>query len=354
MNTLMIGISHKTAPIGIREKFYLTETERELLLGALQSAPSVAEAFVLSTCNRTEIYANVVSGDTAQALLKPLFGIKNLSFPHDLRKHFYEYRAQDAVRHLLRVCAGLDSIVLGERQVLGQVKTAINLSRKRGMMGKCFNVLSDVAVRTGKKAQNETQISCGGVSVSWAAVTMAARMLGTLRDKSFLIIGAGKMGHLAAGHLKNKGAGHIYVMNRSREKAERLASKFAGVPVSFWDIKEVLRKVDVCICSAGAPHYLVEKGLLEEIMPGRRDRGLLCVDISIPRNIEPAVSSIDKVSLITIDDLGDVVAENMEKRYSAVSQVDAIIAAKIEEYNSKISRIRACEKTGFYAPATAQ
>lgn len=348
MNLIAIGINHKTAPIDIRERFYLNETQREFLLSTLQSDPSVAEAIVLSTCNRTEIYANCISGNASEMLLKPLFGIKDLPLTFELKKHFYRYDEGRAIRHFLHVCAGLDSIVFGERQILGQVKTAIELSRKRGMLGKSFNVLSGIAIRTGKKAQNETRISYGGVSVSWAAVTMAKRMLGTFQNKSFLIIGAGKMGHLAAGHLKNKGARHIYIMNRSKEKAEQLARKFDGTPVSFWDIKEVLREVDVCICSAGAPHYLIERDLLEKVMTARQRQKLLCIDISIPRNIEPAISSLNNVSLITIDDLGDVVAENMEKRYSALSQVEGIISKKIEQYKEKISKIQACEQERLY------
>ena len=348
MNIFVSGISHKTAPIDIREKFYLNETERKLLLSTLRSDPAVVEAIVLSTCNRTEIYANVLSEHASAILLKALFKIKNIPFTSSLEKYFYELYEEDAIRHFLRVCAGLESIVFGERQVLGQVKSAVELSRMRGMLGKYFNVLSGLAIRTGKKAQNESQISYGGVSISWAAVTMAKRMLGSFRNKSFLIIGAGKMGHLAAGHLKNRGAGHIYVMNRSKEKAELLAEKFGGTPVSFWDIKEILSEVDVCFCSAGAPHYLIEKDLLEKVMSTRQERKLLCVDISIPRNIEPSVSSLNNVSLITIDDLGDVVAQNMEKRYSALSQVENIIQGKIEQFKSKVSRIQACEQSGSY------
>ena len=350
MNIFTIGISHKTAPIDIREKFYLTEAERELLISILRSEPSVAEVLILSTCNRTEIYANVILQDALESILRLLFKIKKLSFTDNLKKYFYRYNGQAAVEHLLRVSAGLDSIVLGEKQILGQVKRAIEFSRERNMMGKSFNVLADLAVRTGKKAQSETQIGFGGVSVSWSAVTVAQKRLGTLQEKSVLIIGAGKMGHLAASHLKNKKIGHLYVMNRSIEKAEDLADKFGGTPVSFWDIKNILQEVDVCICSVGAPHYIVEKDYVESAMAGRQDKELLCIDISIPRNIDPEVSSISGVSLITIDDLGNVVAENMEKRYSALSQVESIIAGKIEEYNRKISKIKAYEETGFFTP----
>jgi glutamyl-tRNA reductase len=349
MALFVVGINHKTAPIDVREKFYLNTTERELLLSTLQSNPSIVEAIVLSTCNRTEVYAQVISSGGLEAVLKPLFDIKKLSLSAKLRKHFYEYHGQNAIDHFFRVCTGLDSIVLGEKQILGQVKSAIDLSRKRGMMGRYFNVLYGLVIKAGKKSQSETQISYGGVSVSWAAVTMAKRIMGTLQDKSFLIIGAGKMGHLAASHLKNKKVGDIYVMNRSLEKAEALADKFAGMPVSFWDMKEVLQKIDVCICSVGAPHHILERNMLEKVMPSRKGKELLCIDISIPRNIEPSVSSLDSVSLITIDDLGDVVAENMEKRYSALSQVEDIIAKKIGQYNSKISKIHDYETAGVHA-----
>ena|SRR3989338_7063279 len=351
MNIVMVGISHKTAPIDIRERFYLTETERELLLSTCRSDPSIAEVLVLSTCNRTEIYAHALDGGDASALLSHLFSLKKLKPTSEFNRFFYIYKDTEAVNQLFHVASGLDSIVLGEKQILGQLKSAVELSRRRGALGKCFNVLAGIAIRTGKKAQSETQISSGGASISWAAVTMAHRRLGTFQDKSFLIIGAGKMGYLAANQLCNRGAGQIYVMNRSLENARALADKFGGIPVSFWDIKEVLQKVDVCICSVGAPHYILEKETLEKIMPIRRKTGLLCVDISIPRNIEPSVTEVENVSLITIDDLGDVVAENMEKRYSALNQVEAIIAQKIVQYNRKISKIRTHEETGSVEPA---
>lgn len=353
MNLMMAGISHKTAPLGIRERFYLSETERELLLSTYQSSPAVVEVIVLSTCNRTEIYAHVLDGHDASVLWRPLFNIKKLKSAPKLPQHFYSFIGKECVNQFLRVTAGIDSIVLGEKQILGQVKSAIELSRERGMLGKYFNILSGIAVKAGKKAQSETQISCGGVSVSWAAVTKAYHMLGTLHDKSFLIMGAGKMGSLAASQLSDRGAGQIYVMNRCQEKAQAIADQLNGIPVSFWDIKEILQKTDVCICSVGAPHYLLERTMVEKVMPFRPARPLLCVDISVPRNIEPSVAEIENVSLITIDDLGEVVAENMGKRHSALSQVESIIDQKIEQYYRKIARMKACEETGDYEPARA-
>jgi len=351
MKLHIVGISYKTAPIDVREKFYLNETQQALLLSTLQSDPAVAEAIVLSTCNRTEVYVYALNEFLPFEVIKTIASIKKIAFTEDLHKHFYQFEEAKAIEHFLRVSASLDSIVLGEKQILGQVKSAVALSRSHGMLSKHFNVLSDLAIRTGKKAQTETQIGCGGVSVSWSAIAVAQKILGSLEGKNVLIIGAGKMGHLAAENLKAKKVGHIYVMNRTEKKAEEMARQFSGTPVSFWDMKEVLSDVDVCLCSAGAPHYIVEYEHVSKAMALRPRRPLVCIDISIPRNIAPEVESLDNVSLVTVDDLGGIVAENMEKRQSALSQVELIVAQKIVEYQNKIQKIRVCEQSGGLMPA---
>lgn len=347
-----IGISHKTALIDIREKFYLDEIRRRLLLSELKSDPAVIEAIVLSTCNRTEIYAHTIVPDARGILLQALFKAKSIPFspfPSEQTSHFYERKDSEAVCHLLRVASGLESVVLGENQILGQVKAAIDLAREEGMLSHAFNILAAAAIRTGKKAQHETAIGRGGVSVSWAAVTTAQRLLVTLKGREVLIIGAGKMAGLAANHFQNKETGQIYVMNRSQDNADALVEKFGGTRVSFWDMKEVLRRVDVCICSAGAPHYLVEKDVVEKAMASRPGKRLVCVDISIPRNIEPAVAQVPLVSLITVDDLGDIVTETVQRRCGAISRVDSIIHQKTEEFYCKIARNRAVEASGQHS-----
>ena len=340
MDITAIGISHKTAPIDIREKFYLDETGRRLLLSELKNNPAVVEAVVLSTCNRTEVYAHTIFPEAAGILLHALFKVKSIFLPSELTKYFYTHHDRDAVSHLLRVASGLESVVLGENQILGQVKTAVDAAREEGMLGKTFNILSAAAIRAGKKARHETAVGAGGVSVSWAAVNAAQRMAGTLKGRSVLMIGAGKMANLAASQMANKALGELYIMNRSQDNAEGLAEKFGGISVSFWDMKEILGRVDVCICSSGAPHYLVEKDVVQKIMAGRPRKPLVCVDISIPRNIDPAVGQVAGVSLITVDDLGDIVAETVERRSGAFSQVDGIIHQKVEEFYSKIARNR--------------
>ena len=342
MNIIAIGINHRTSPIETREKFFLRSIDRELLLSELKNQPSVLEALTLSTCNRTEIYASTLGEDSA-VLLRTLFSVKKILPTEELQKQFYLYRGKDAVVHLLRVACGLDSLIVGEQQILGQLKEAVLLSRKQNMIARHFNILTHIAIRAGKKAQTETKIGAGGSSVSWAAVTMAEQTLGTLEGKSVLIVGAGKMGSLVGDYLKQKNVGQVYVMNRSEDKGALLARQLGGAPVSFWDMREILNKVDVCICSVGAPHYLIEKDLVEPVMKGKNSRRLVFIDISMPRNIHPNVGSVKNVSLLTIDDLDKVVEDNVKKRFAAVGDVEQIIFKKVDEFYFKISRLNAQE-----------
>ncbi len=357
MHITAIGISHKTAPINIREKFYLDETRRRLLLSELKNNPAVVEAIILSTCNRTEVYARTIVPDASGVLLQALFKVKSISFSsaaaEEMTKYFYTRKDRDAVFHLLRVTSGLESVVLGENQILGQVKTAVDSAREEGMLARTFNVLSAVAIRAGKKARHETTVGSGGVSVSWAAVNAAERMAGTLQGRSVLIIGAGKMANLAANQLANKALGELYVMNRSQDNAEGLAEKFGGVSVSFWDMKEILSRVDVCICSSAAPHYLVEKDVVRKIMADRPRKPLVCVDISIPRNIDPEVGRVAGVSLITVDDLGDIIAETVERRSGALSKVEGIINQKVDEFYCKVAKNGEAKVPGYLKAVAA-
>ncbi len=342
-NILVIGLNHKTAPIEIREKFCLRPTDQELLLAELRNDPHFIEVIVLSTCNRTEIYAHMIASDP-KLLFEALCRVKKQEAKQDWNRYFYAYTAQEAIRHFFGVACGLDSLILGEKQILGQVKAAAELSRRKQMMGKLFNILSNLAVRTGKKARNETSIANGGSSISWAAVTMAQDLLGTLQDKSVLLIGTGKMGKIAVSQLQGKGTRNLYVMNRTFEKAVELAQQFGGKAVSFGELKEILMAVDVCICSADAPHHIIEKNLIEDIMRRRQDRNLICIDISMPRNISPDVASLDKVALVTVDDLDKVLHDNLNKRGAAVGQVEGMIAKKVEAFYRKITKIQQMEE----------
>jgi glutamyl-tRNA reductase len=337
VNILAIGISHKTSSVEVREKFFLKTAERELLLSKLKNDPAVTDVLVLSTCNRTEIYAVTVY-DAPAELLKYLFQIKRIPFNSGLRQYFYSYTNQRAVEHLLRVACGLDSLVLGENQILGQFKSAVELSRRNKAVSKRMNLLSHLAIEAGKKAQTETPIGCGGSSVSWAAVTAAEQNFGSLRGKSVLIVGAGKMGQLAITQLNSKGAAAIRLINRSRDKAEELGRGSGVTVASFWEISKILQEADLCICSAGAPYYLIEKDLVAQVMRWRSNK-ILFIDISIPRTIDPGIRLFDNVELMTIDDLDQVVGENVRRRHAAVGDVEKIIAAKMEEFYDKLARM---------------
>jgi glutamyl-tRNA reductase len=346
---IIIGLNHKTAPIEIREKFYLNNLEADLLLSELKNNPAVSEAFVLSTCNRIEVYLKRADQTVSGGFIVDMIArIKKTVFDFDYSKYIYTYEGSAAMEHLLRVATGLDSLVLGEKQILGQVKTSAQRSREIGVLSAYFNILTNIAIRAGKKAQNETEISFGGSSVSWAAIEMAERTLGTLAGKKVLLIGAGKMGELALSNLHNRGLDKLYLMNRTGEKAEALAKQYNGIPASFFDIKELLAEVDLCICSAGAPHYILDKEQMSKIMPARNGKSVLFIDISMPRNIDPAVSEVTGVTLCSIDDLDQVVNANMQKRRDAVVAVEAIIAQKIVEFNEKIDKLKAHSGSDYF------
>jgi len=347
MNILSIGISHKTADIKTREQFSLREDERALLLSELKNNPYVVEIFILSTCNRTEIYTNMIE-QCPEILFDALFKVKKIKDQDKYKQYFYTFIDNDAVKHLFRVAAGLDSLVIGEKQILGQIKVAESLSRKWGAFNKDFNILLNLTMRTGKKVRTETHIDCGGSSISWAAIKTAQERLGSLKEKSVLIVGAGKMGKLTANQLANQGIGKTYVVNRNHEKAMAVSSEFGGKAVSFWDMKTYLTKVDVCICSADAPHYIIEKDLIERVMSVRQKRKLLCIDISVPRNINPEVAGIKGISLLAVDDLDKVVEENMENRYLAVSQAEGIVNKKLAEFNEKLNKTYQVEQKRSY------
>lgn len=340
MNVVVVGINHKNTPIEIREKLYLTPVQQDLLLSELKNNPKFIEACVLSTCNRVEIYAHVLEGGfDLRHLLKLVLQIKKISFAPELIRYFYTYTGKAAVRHLLEVSAGLDSLVLGEDQILGQVKAAFERARELGMLQRYFNILSNVAVRTGKKVRHETTISAGGSSISWAAVVKAEEVLGTLNERSILVIGAGEMSELAVGHIQNREFKKLYLMNRTQGNAQSLAEKYGGEAVPFCDLKELLSQVDICICSAGAPHYLLEKNVVERIMTLREHKPLVLIDISMPRNIDPCAAEVTNVLLYQIDDLREVVDANKKMRETAVNEVQTIIDSQLNEYIEKLKRL---------------
>ncbi|MGE0267060.1 MAG: glutamyl-tRNA reductase [Candidatus Omnitrophota bacterium] len=337
-NILVAGVSFRTAGIDIRERFSLSLTEKEELLRRLKEYPSVHEVIVLSTCNRTEIYVSGPAGTADETdVLNTLFSIKKINPDHGFEKLFYCYRGEAAVQQLFTVTAGLDSLIIGERQILGQFKDAVLFSREREMLGRHFNILSNLAIRAGKKAQTETQISQGGSSVSWAAVTLAEKKLGGLRGKSVLVIGAGKMSKINLNLLHKKGAARIYLMNRSLARAEQTARQVNATVIPLSGLDRVLDKVDLCICSTSSPGYVLSKTAVIRALSKRRGRRMILIDISVPRNIDPEINTLKNVQLFVIDQLQKMVTQNQHQRQSAVDSVKQIINAKIQQYRVKIT-----------------
>lgn len=336
----VIGINHKRAPLEIRERFSLTETEQKLLLSELKNRPDVIEAFVLSTCNRVEVYANLLSStQDLFFLVQIICQIKKISFTPQLHEYFYSYVNQDATRHLLRVSSGLDSLIIGEKQILGQVKMAVAQAQEFALFQQTFNVLSNLAIRAGKKAHTETNISWGGSSIGWAAVVRAEKILGTLENKSVLVIGAGKMSQLALQQMSTRGLEKLYLMNRTHEKAAPIAQNYNAQCVSLYDLKDVLCEVDLCISAVAAPHHIIEKELLDNIMTVRNERPLMIIDIAVPRNVAPDAVEVKNLTVCTVDDLDEVITQTMAKRQAAILEVEHIVENKLIEFYEKIQKI---------------
>lgn len=333
MRFLILGVNHKTAPVEVRERLSVSGERRLEVLQDLASRPVVDEVAVLSTCNRTEIYA---MGPDAEAVEQEL-----LSFMHaqlgqnDCVLEPYLYRRQDleAVQHLFRVVSGLDSMILGEAQILGQVKEALHAALNANSVGVHLGKVFRQAVEVGKRVRTETGIGQNAVSVSYAAVELARHIFGELSGKSVLIIGAGETGELTARTLAAHGATAILVANRTFERAVELAAQFGGEAFSFEALPECLARTDIVISSTGAPHVILDYELVRQAMRRRHQRPLFLIDIAVPRDIDPRINTLDNVYLYDIDDLQNVVERNLAKREQEVARVENIIAEEIATFS---------------------
>ncbi len=331
MHLICIGLNHKTAPIDIREKFSLSKDAVKHHI--LECA--VGEAVLLSTCNRTELYA-LVDVDNVfnrpDALLKlgcpgrKCFCVEQLKQQlfTGVDDFLYTFYGVDCIRHLFNVASSLDSLVLGEGQILSQVKDAYAIAKKIGATGTVLNTLFNHAIAVGKRVRTETKIAYNSVSVSYAAVELAAKQLGGLQNRSALIFGAGKMAELTAQHLLSHGVAKIFVANHHLERAEELAKKIGGEAVAWEDALNCSVDVDVIVTSTGAPHYVIKSHRTLQLMQRRGGRGIFIIDIAVPRDVEPEVGEIDGVTLYNIDDLEAVVDEHFKQR-----REEAALARKI-------------------------
>jgi len=330
-NFIAIGVSHRTAPIDVRERLWLSEDEIRAALPKLQ-ANFLRECVVMSTCNRTELYG-VPNGETIEAeslgkFLTELKGVNSNVRP----EHFYQYTGRDAVGQLFRVASGIDSMMLGDVQVLGQVKNAYHLAEECKTLGLLSKKLFQAALHTGKRARTETKISEGAVSISYGAVELAGKIFADLHTKTVFLIGAGKTSELTVKHLHSKGIGNILVSNRTRSKAEELVRRFGGMVVDFENLRRKLHLADIIISSVESPSYILMANDLFNVMRQRANQPLFIIDIGVPRNIDPESNKIENIFLHDIDALQRIVDKNLEKRTSELPKVEKIIAEELERF----------------------
>jgi glutamyl-tRNA reductase len=332
MRLFLIGMSHKTAPIEMRERLQLECGEGNQPLAELMRLNGIQEALYLSTCNRVEILARAEDDGQAVEVLKSfIYRQGNLSIA-ELEKCLYIHRDLEAVRHLFRVTSSLDSMVMGEPQILGQMKEAYRMAVESRATGVFLNRLSHQAFQAAKRVRTETGIAGNAVSVSYAAVELAKKIFGDLKGKTILLIGAGEMSELAARHLLRQGVGRIIIANRTYARAEAMAAEFQGTPVAFDRFCEVLPEVDIVIASTGAPGYILSAEMVAAALRRRRNRLLFLIDIAVPRDIDPAAGEIDNVYLYNIDHLQGVVDANKEGRRAEAMKAEAIVAEEVEAF----------------------
>ena len=328
MQLLVLGLNHKTAPVGVRERFSVTKQAARNGLSNLGEYEGINEAVVLSTCNRSELYAVVDdAAEDAPTLKQFLFDLTGTE--EEIDEFLYSFTDTDCIRHLFEVTASLDSLVLGEGQILSQVKEAYAMARGAGTTSTVLNTLFHRAMKTGKRVRTETRIAYSSVSVSYAAVELARKELGDLSRSSALIFGAGKMAELTAQHLISRGVQKIYVANRHLKKAEELAAEFGGTAVPFEGALRRATDVDVVVTSTGAPHYVVKPWETRQLMTKRKGRPLFFIDIAVPRDVDPEVGEINGVTLYNIDALEAVVDAHARERKREARRARAIVEEEI-------------------------
>ena len=333
MEILVVGLSHKTAPIELRERLHVPEQDLPKPLELLGDSPEIAERMLVATCNRVEVYA-VTEGrveQAAQAITDCLATSRSVEKAEFLDK-LYTYTAADAVRHVFRVASSLDSMVVGEPQILGQVKAAYSIAQAREATGIILSNLLEQAFHVAKRVRSETGIAASAVSVSSAAVELARKIFGELTGRSVLIIGAGEMAELALRHLVDDGVRSVLVANRSYDRAVALARQFCGRAVTFEAFRQEMVGADIVISATSAPHVILKKEDMQAVTHQRRHRPIFLIDIADPRDIDPACNEVDNVYLYNVDDLQSVVEANLKERQREAERAEVIIDREVGVY----------------------
>jgi len=332
MELIVIGLNHKTASIDVRERMAFAEDQMETALHQLKSLPSLKENMILSTCNRVEIYA------AARETEKAVFDLKHfLSQYHGLPliefdKNLYSFTGEEAVKHIFRVASSLDSMVVGEPQILGQIKSAYEAAVESKTSGIILHRLLHRAFHVAKRVRTETRIGDSAVSVSSVAVDLARKIFETLEKKTVLLIGAGEMCELAARHLVSGGVEKVLVTNRTSERAASLAQEFKGEAIPFHEMNQALNRVDIVISATDSPQYLIRRDQVAKVIKDRKQKPIFFIDIADPRNIEPSVGEIENVYLYNIDDLKKVADDNIKDRGKEAQKAETIVREEVTKF----------------------
>jgi glutamyl-tRNA reductase len=332
MELACLGLNHRTAPVEVRERFAVGTPKLGEAAQEIAKLPGLSEGVVVSTCNRTEFYIAAKDAESGLQALEKALADRHALEP-DATEHFYRYARSEAASHLCRVVSGLDSMVLGETEIFGQVKQAYQAALHANTTGGVLNRLFQRAFGVGKKVRTETRIQEGATSIGNVAVELAEKIFGHLKDSEVMILGAGEMSRLTAQALVSRGARSIFVTNRSYERAVELANDMGGSAVRFDEWEKVLERVDVVISSTGAPHALIHREDVEKVRRARKFRPLFFIDIAVPRDIDPAVGEIEEVYLYDIDTLEELAEEARVRRQRQIEECDRIIADELAKLN---------------------
>ncbi|MGJ7920526.1 glutamyl-tRNA reductase [Neobacillus sp. LXY-4] len=332
MHIIVVGLNYKTAPVEIRERLTFNEANIKDAMHTLRSKKSILENVIISTCNRTEIYAVVDQLHTGRYYIKEFLSEWFHIEQEEFTPFLFIYEQDGAVEHLFKVACGLNSMVLGETQILGQVRSSFLLAQQENATGTVFNQLFKQAVTLAKRGHSETDIGANAVSVSYAAVELAKKIFGTLEQKHVLVLGAGKMGELAIQNLHSNGASKVTVINRTFEKAQDLADRFAGEAKSLQELQCSLIDADILISSTGATEFVITKDMMQNITKLRKGKPLFMVDIAVPRDLDPKIAELESVFLYDIDDLEGIVEANLQERKKAAEKIMLMIEKEIVDF----------------------
>ena len=338
MSIVLVGVNHKTAPVEVRELLAFSDQACADGLRRLVDGDVVREGLIVSTCNRVEILSATATDQIEHGTkrLAEFLDVERSLPPGFLTDHLYSHTNENAIRHIFRVASSLDSMVVGEPQILGQVRHAYSLAVEAGTAGRVLNRLVHHTFRVAKRIRSETGIAANAVSISYMAVELGKKIFDSLKGRTVLLVGAGEMAELSAHHLVNAGVSRVLIANRTPEAAQKLAQEFDGLAVPFNKLSEFLSDADVVICSTGAPEYILTEAMMRQAIERRRNRPTCIIDISVPRNVDPAIGTVPNVFVFDIDDLESVISSNIREREREAERAELIVQSEVMQFQQSL------------------